>query len=169
MAHLFAETAEMRRDEEVGMDAGRRADRAGIEETPDAPDVGNVATVLDDGMDATGRTGSLDDGARIVRAVGERLFPLANGNDWAKAESATSRRAAGTTTSNTASGFVWSRIASRLVPIAAPARSEFAGTIACPVGVEVDKPDNTDASLSGSLEPGFAHGSAADKHDIHHL
>ena len=57
MAHLLAEAAEMRRDEEVGMDAGRRADRAGIEEAPDAPDIGDVAAVLDDGMDATGRGG----------------------------------------------------------------------------------------------------------------
>ena len=57
MAHLLAKAAEMRRDEEVGMDAGRRADGAGIEEAPDAPDIGDVAAVLHDGMDATGACG----------------------------------------------------------------------------------------------------------------
>ena len=74
MAHLLAKAAEMRGDEEIGMDAGRRADRAGIEEAPDAPDIGEIAAVLHDGMDAPGAPRGVDDGARIVPAVGERLF-----------------------------------------------------------------------------------------------
>ena len=44
--HRLAEPAEMRRDEEVAVDAGRRADRAEIEKAPDAPDIGDVAAVL---------------------------------------------------------------------------------------------------------------------------
>ena len=144
MAHLLAEAAEMRRDEEVGMDAGRRADRAGIEEAPDAPDIGDIAAVLHDGMDATGARGRPRRWRAHSRGLSASGFSVSRWQPWAKAESATSRRAAGTTTSNTASGLVWSRIASRSVPMAAPVKLEFA------------RPRLAPASASRSTRPTMA-------------
>lgn len=74
MTHLLAEAAEMRRDEEVGVNAGRRADRAGIEKAPDAPNICDVAAVLHDGVNAACLPGTLDDGACVGRGIGERFF-----------------------------------------------------------------------------------------------
>ncbi|OWK21725.1 hypothetical protein AJ88_16580 [Mesorhizobium amorphae CCBAU 01583] len=74
MRHLLAKTAEMRRDEEVGMDAGRGTNGAGVQKAPDAPDIGDIAAVLHDGMNTPSAAGGLDDGARILRAVGQRLL-----------------------------------------------------------------------------------------------
>ena len=57
MGHLLAKAAEMRRDEEVGMDAGRGTDGTGVEKPPDAPDIGDIAAVLGDGGEASGTAG----------------------------------------------------------------------------------------------------------------
>ena len=54
MVHLLAEAAEMRRQEEVAMDAGRLADGAAVEQPPDAADGRDIAAVLDDRVDPPG-------------------------------------------------------------------------------------------------------------------
>src|SRR4051812_7948196 len=74
MAHLFSKPAEMRRDEEVGVNTRGRADRAGVEKPPDAPDIGNVAAVLHPCMDTACLPGALDNSLCIFRAVREWLF-----------------------------------------------------------------------------------------------
>ena len=74
MVHLLAEAAEMRRQEEVGVDAGRPADDAAVDEPSDAAHRRDVAAVLDDGVNAPGIAGGGNHGARFGEARGERLL-----------------------------------------------------------------------------------------------
>ena len=130
------------------VDAGRRADRAGVEKAPDAPDIGDVAAVLHNGMDAAGLPGALDDGACILWAVGERFFGQQMATDGASAENATSRRAAGTTTSNTTSRL---GLVENGVEVGADGDAvelEFARPRPGPVGVEIDEADDGDLGES---------------------
>ena len=168
MAHLLAKPAEMRRDEEVGVNAGRRADRARIEKAPDAPDIGDVAPVLHDGMDTACLPGALDDGARVFRAVGERLF----GQQMAMMRERRERHLA----SRGGHDDVEHCLGLGLVENGIEVRADgdaielvFARPRPGPVGVEIDEADDGYfGNLSGGIEPGFAHGSAADQDDIHH-
>ena len=112
--------------------------------------------------------GGLDDGARIVRAVGERLF----GQQMAMMGKGRKRDVAAGSRNDHVEHGVGPGLVEDRVEVGSDRRAgevEFARPRLRPVGVEVDKPDDIDAGgLSGSLEPGFAHGSAADQDDIHH-
>ena len=74
MIHLLAKAAEVRREEEVGVNAGDRADRAGAQRARDAANAGEIAAVLHDGVDAPGGLRALDEIARVRERLGHRLF-----------------------------------------------------------------------------------------------
>ncbi len=74
MIHLLAKSAEMRGEEEIGMNAGDLADRAGTQRARDAPHARQIATVLHDGVDAPGGLGAHDEIARVRERLGHRLF-----------------------------------------------------------------------------------------------
>ena len=82
-----------------------------------------IAAVLHHGMDAPGPPGAPRRSRAHSPSCRRAAFRSADGSRGRRPMSATSRRAAGTTTSNTTSGLVWSSIASRSVPIAAPSSS----------------------------------------------
>ena len=72
--HLLAKAAEMRREEEIGVNAGDRADHAGAQRPRDAADARQIAAVLNDGVDAAGGLGARDEIACVGERLGHRLF-----------------------------------------------------------------------------------------------
>ena len=72
--HLLAKAAEVRREKEVGVNAGDRADCAGTQRPRNAADAWNIAAVLDDGVDAARSPGARDEIARVGERFGHRLF-----------------------------------------------------------------------------------------------
>ena len=74
MIHLFAKSAEVRREKEVGMNAGDRADRAGAQRPRNTAHSGQKAAVLNDGVDAARGPGARDEVVRVGERFGHRLF-----------------------------------------------------------------------------------------------
>ena len=108
MLHLLAESAEMRGEEEIGVNAGDVADRAALERARDAADAGRH-----NGGSAPPRESVLPIArARRDRALRQASPPLAfrsaHGSPAASPAATTSWRADGTTTSNSKSGWDWS-------------------------------------------------------------
>ena len=121
MVHVLAESAEMRCDEEIAMDAGWLAKRSGVEKAPDAPRIGEVAAILHDGVQALGSVRQTDDFLRVRKACGHRLF----GKHVTAVEKAVRtrlRRTWGRATSKTMVGFVWARTEESSAPTTAPSR-----------------------------------------------
>ena len=168
MAHLLAESAEMRRDEEIAVDAGRRADRAGIEKAPDAPDVGDVAAVLHDGMTAMRLSRRRDDRVRVLAAVGERLL----GQKMAAVLEGRKRQVAPRRRHRDVEDDIGLGLVEHRVEIAADGDA-VRGRIPSPAlrrastSRSTSPADRHAVDLPRSLEPRFAHGSASDQDGLH--
>ena len=166
-SHLLAEAAEMRRHEEVAMDAGRRADRAGGDEAPDPPRLGQIAPVLDHRMDPPGVPRRRDDGPRVLQARRQRLL----GQDVAavpqrRLDDPAARRRHRDVEDDVRLGQAQHRVEvaadHRVVEAELPAR--------CPgmLGIDVDEPDDLGARAPRRFEPGPAHRATADQNRANH-
>ena len=74
MIHLLAKSAEVRGEEEVGVDARKFAQRAAAKKARDPPHAREISAVLHDGVNPAGFSRARDKIARIVHRLGHRLF-----------------------------------------------------------------------------------------------
>ena len=74
MLHLLAKAAEMRSEEEIGVDARDIADRATLERAGDATDAGEIAAVLHHGVNPSRAFGARDQVARFAKRLRHRFF-----------------------------------------------------------------------------------------------
>ena len=134
----------------------------------DAPHIGDVAAVLDDGMDAAGAGGGVDDRSSVVARVGERLF----GEQVAAVTEGGKRDVAPCFRDDDVEHHVGGRVLQHQTQVGADhgrVQAEFAGARRGAPFVEVDEArDRQAVDLGGGLEPCLAHGSASDKDGIHH-
>ncbi len=167
--HLLAKAAEMRREEEVGVHAGDVADRAGAEKAGDAPDAGEIAAVLHDRVQLAGGSRAGDEIARLVHRLRHRLFAEDMAAGARGPPRTTAWRAAGTTTSNSRSGWVSASSALEIVlaisdRVGSPnsaARALGAG------GIEIGEADDFEiVDLGRGLQPSPAHIAAADQQPL---
>ena len=74
MVHLLAKSAEMRGEEEIGVNAGDVADRAALQRARDAAHAGYIAAVLHHGVNPSRDLRARDQIARFVERFRHRLF-----------------------------------------------------------------------------------------------
>ena len=168
MVHLLAEAAEMRRQEEIAMDAGRPADGAAVEEASDAADRREVAAVLDDRVDPPGIARRGDHRVRVFQARGQRLLAeqVATVPEGRKRHRG-ARRGDDHVEDDVGLGPVENGI--ERVADGRPGEPELGGARAGAVDLDVDQSDDRQVvDLAGGFEPRAAHGSAADEHCFDH-
>ena len=74
MVHLLAESAEMRGEEEIGVNARDVADRAALQRARDAADARDIAAVLHHGVNPSRDLRARDQVARLIERFRHRLF-----------------------------------------------------------------------------------------------
>ena len=164
MIHLLAEAAEMRRDEEVAMQAGQLADRPRFQEAPDAAHHRMVAAVLDHGVEPAGSPSRGDDLLGMGERVGHRLF----GEEMTAAAEDRHRQVA----TRGGDDNVEHDVRLGAVDDVAGVRpddgvdeTEFLRLRARAANIEVNQADDREAvHLPRRLEPGTTHLSATDEH-----
>ena len=167
VVHLLAEPAEVRGNEEVAVDAGRRADRAGGDEAADAARLGEVAAVLDHRVDAAGVARRSDDRAGILRAGGERLL----GQDVAAVAERGENDLAARRRDGDVEDDVGLGLREHCVEVGADGDAveiELAGALPGAVRVDVDQAGQLDAGLARGTEPRLAHRAAANEDSSDH-
>ena len=138
------------------------------EEAPDAPRLGQEATVLDHRVDAAGIARGGDDGARILRCRGERLL----GQDMTAVAQGGEHDLAPRRRHHDIEDDVRPRLGKHGVEVGADhgfGDPELFGTLPRPLSIDVDESDDLRAGFARSLEPCRAHRAATDKNRAYHV
>jgi len=161
--HFLAKAAEMGREKEVGVNTGDRADRVGAQRPRNAADPWQIATVLNDGVDAARGPGAHDKVVRIGERFGHRLLAQhMTTRGKSGADDLVTRRRRDDVKQKI-------RMAARqqLVNVFGDddvLQRKFGGAPFGPFDVEVGQANNAQAgNLRGGLQPGSTHCAATDE------
>jgi DNA-binding LacI/PurR family transcriptional regulator len=161
--HLLTKAAEVRREKEIGVNAGERAYRAGMQRPRNTPDSWHIATILNDRMDAAGGPSARDEIACVDERLSHRLF----------AQDVTTRRKASANDPmtrrrhNDVKQQFRMTARQKLVNVFGDddvLQGKFSGTTFRPLDVEVSQTDDPQiGNFRGGAEPSSAHCATADE------
>ena len=163
MLHLLAESAEMRGEEEIGVNAGDVADRAALERARDAADAGDITAVLNHRVNPSRRLRARDQVARFVECLGHRLFAehvAAPGE--ARRDDLMARRRHDHVEQQVGTGLVDKRM--NVVGDDDVVQTEFRGPVFRARRIEIRQANDAQiGNFRRRLEPGSTHRAAADE------